>query len=179
MISPGIGDVVAVRESSFASIMIRFGAALRNKPNLSNHIAVMHHTVNNPDGSTTLWGIEGKPGGVGWVDMTVYLNSRWTRTNVEQPKTDEQRKLVASVMESMLGRAYDWAAIAADAFEALHLPYMFGEHWSKSGSPGHVVCSSVAAYSYGQAKLLHPNLNDERRCMPADWDEFIITRSWE
>lgn len=179
MITVSPGDVVAVRSSNFVSVAIRFGAALLDKPNLSNHIAVVHHLTTNPDGSTTLWGIEGKPGGVGWIDMTGYLNSKWTLGNNNQPKTIDQIDHICKVMEAMLGTAYDWAAIAADAFEAMHLPALFGEHWSKSGTPGHVVCSSVAAYAYLQAGLKHPNLNDERRCSPGDWNEFIITRGWE
>lgn len=57
-------DVLVVRTSGFAADMIRLGAALTGKPNLDNHVAVMHHW----DGEVP-WGLEGKPGGVGWVDL--------------------------------------------------------------------------------------------------------------
>lgn len=179
MITVSPGDVVAVRNTGYAAMAIRFGAALLGKPNLSNHIAVVHHTITNPDGSTTLWGIEGKPGGVGWIDMTGYLESKWTLSNAEQPKTLDQRAHICAVMEAMLGTDYDWEAIVGDAFEALRLPILFGEHWAKTGTPGHVVCSSVAAYAYLESGAKHPNLKNERRCMPGDWNEFIITRGWE
>lgn len=174
-----IGDVVAVRNNSFVAMMIRLGSAFLDRPNLSNHIAVVHHVTENPNGTSTLWGIEGKPGGVGWIDMTGYINSKWTLSNADQPKTDAQRALVCSTMEGMLGTAYDWAAIASDLLEAMHIPALFGENWNGKGSPGHVVCSSVAAYAYNQSGLKYPKLDTERRCSPGDWDEFIITRAWE
>lgn len=38
------GDVLAVRTSGRPAWWIRLGAALKDEPNLSNHIAVAHHT---------------------------------------------------------------------------------------------------------------------------------------
>jgi len=51
------GTVLVTRSGGFAGTMIRFGAALRGKPNLQNHVAVAHHT----DVHGTLWCIEGRP----------------------------------------------------------------------------------------------------------------------
>jgi hypothetical protein len=43
--------------------------------------------------------------------------------------------------------------------------------------PGHLVCSSAAAYAYGKAGLPRPP--GDRACQPAGWDTFILTRGWE
>lgn len=173
---PPIGTVLAVRQGGFAAFMIRLGAALRNKPNLSNHIAVMHHVAQ--DGVP--WVIEGKPGGVGWADARNYLKSRWTITNEPQATliTPEARARIVSDMEAMLGRAYDWSAILADAITSLGIPALFAKDWKGTGSPGHVVCSSLAAWLYDREGLAHPTGSD-RYITPGDWDGFIVTRGWQ
>jgi hypothetical protein len=161
--------VLCVRTSGFAAAAIRLGAALRGKPDISNHVAVVHHT----DTEGTTWVIEGRPGGVGWRDAADYLASRQTLTNAAQPKTAEQRKLITRAMEAMLGKAYDWDAIANDGLEDLHLwaPYAGQVH-------GETVCSALAAYGYDMGRTPRPK-GQERLVQPGDWDEFIITRGWE
>ena len=171
-----IGDVLVVRSNGAAGFLIRLGAALRNKPNLGNHIAVMHHT----DDKGIPWGLEGKPGGVGWVDLRNYSNSRWTMCNDGQPISTAQAASVARAMGVMVGTPYDWQAIAADAFKALHIEYLFAQDWHGKGIPGHVVCSSLAAWAYEQAGLAHPGESGhERFVAPGDWNQFILTKAWE
>ena len=168
------GDVLAVRTPGgplTAQWWIRFGAALLGKPDLSNHIAVAHHT----DAHGTLWVIEGRPGGVGWRAANDYLRSRWTLTNAAQPKTDAQRAGICKTMEALLGTSYDWEAIAADAADDLHFDWAPTWHGQV---PGHVVCSSAACYGYDKNRLARPPGN-ARTDQPANWDEWIITCGWE
>lgn len=167
------GTVLAVRSGGFAGGAIRFGAAILGKPNLENHVAVVHHT----DKAGTMWCIEGKPGGVGWRDATSYLASRWTLTNADQPFTAAQGAAIAQQMEALLGTSYDWESIAADALADLgmHLPG-WDAKW-KGQVAGQVVCSSASAYAYGKAEVPHPP--GDRGVQPSDWTQWIVTRAWK
>lgn len=167
------GTVLVTRSSGFAGWWIRFGAALSNKPNLGNHVAVVHHT----DKEGTVWCIEGKPGGVGWRDAKGYTDSKWTMDNQAQPLTGEQRYNIAVTMEALIGTEYDWASIAADALASLgmHLPG-WDSKWVDGEVAGQVVCSSAAAYAYGKATAPHPE--GDRGCTPSDWSSWIITTGW-
>ena len=131
------GTVLVTRSGGFAAFMIRLGAALRGRPNLGNHVAVAHHT----DAKGTLWVIEGKPGGVGWRDATAYLTSTWTLTNVTQPVTDAQRAAICTHMEALLGTAYDWQSIAADALSDLGMTLPGWDAEWNGQVAGQVVCS--------------------------------------
>lgn len=163
------GDVLAVRTSGWPAVMIRLGAALAGKPNISNHVAIAHHW----DAAGTLWAIEGRPGGVGWRDAADYLASPWTLSNVAQVKTDAQREVVIKTAVALLGTPYDWAAIVGDGLDDLHLwnPVAGAVH-------GEVACSSLAAYAYDKALLARPG-GAERRVQPAGWTGFMLTRGWE
>lgn len=167
------GTVLCVRSSGFAGFMIRFGAAIRNKPNLQNHVAVAHHT----DEHGTLWCIEGRPGGVGWRDATTYTQSPWTLMNTEQPFTDVQGAAIAKQMEALLGTKYDWDAIAADALSDLGMRLPGWDSKWQGLVAGQVVCSSAAAYAYGKAQVPHPV--GDRGCQPSAWTEWILTKEWE
>lgn len=167
------GDVLAVSTGNgWGSWWIRMGAALHGQPNLSNHIAVVHHT----DAEGTVWGIEGRPGGVGWADCGGYLRSVNLLANAAQPKTAAQRASVCATMQALLGTAYDWAAVVSDgaADLGIRLP-----GWSPDWTgtvPGHVVCSSAAQYAYLKNGLACPP--GDRGCQPSDWDSFIINEGW-
>jgi hypothetical protein len=175
MIPPQPGDILAVRGGGTTGKLIRLGAALRGQPNLNAHIALMHHT----DTHGTHWLLEGRPGGVGWRDATDYLKSPWTITNPGQPKTDAQRAAVCKTTEAMIGTAYDWEAIAADAAGAFGLDHVWEPGWNGQ-VPGHVVCSSLAAYAYTKAGLGRPSQAlDGRGVTPADWTTFIFTHGYQ
>jgi hypothetical protein len=165
------GDVLAVRTGGMAASLIRFGAALRGEPNLDNHIAVVHHA----DRAGTTWCIEGRPGGVGWRDARAYLASPWTVTTAAEPKTGLQRQAVCEALEAAIGTPYDWKGIAADAAQAIHLPDLWQEKWDGQ-VPGHVVCSSLAAWAYMKAGLAYPVASDLERTTPADWTRMCIIR---
>jgi hypothetical protein len=166
------GDVLAVRGGGLAGDLIRLGQALTGKPNVSGHIAVMHHWTGNVP-----WGLEGRPAGVGWVDLRAYVGSRWTLNNCAQPgRTGGQRAGVAVAAEAMIGTAYDWQAIADDTLRAFRMPDLFGK--TIDGTvPGHLVCSSYAAFLYERAGWAHPDAPD-RDCEPGDWDTWILTNGW-
>jgi hypothetical protein len=167
------GDVLAVQTPGgpkTAQWWIRFGAALRGEPDLSNHIAVVHHW----DTHGTLWVIEGRPGGVGWRSADDYLSSKYMLNNAEQPKTSAERSLVCAMAVQLVGTGYDWEAIAADAADDLHFDWAPTWHGQV---PGHVVCSSLACYAYDRAKLPRPP-GDPRVDQPANWDTWILTRGW-
>jgi hypothetical protein len=165
------GDVLVTRSPGFGGRMIRFGAGLLGKPNLSNHVAVVHHV----DAQGVTWCLEGRPGGVGWRDARDYLRDKNTISNNSQPKTDEQRANVCKTMEMLIATGYDWEAIAADAADDL------GFSWKPTWNgtvPGHVVCSSSACYAYDKNSLKRPPGN-VRTDQPADWDTFILTQAWK
>lgn len=181
MIVPEPGDILAVRGAGWTGRVIRFGAALRElvtgnpEPNLDGHIAVVHHR----DQAGTLWCLEGRPGGVGWRDARDYLHSPWTVSNVGQAKTAAQRQLVCATMFALIGTQYDWQAIAADAAGAFGLDKVWRPTWHGT-VPGHVVCSSAAAYAYMKAALERPDPGqDGREVSPADWLALILASGWE
>lgn len=177
MLSVLPGDVVVVRTGGWAAKIIRFGEMLQGKPGLHNHVAVLHHIT--PE--HVAWFLEGRPSGLGWHTERIgldegYLSSSWTITNAAQPKTGDQREAVCAAMRELMGAPYDWDAIAADAAAALHMP----EIWSRWGGqmPGHVVCSSSAAWAYKEAGMPAPEVGNGRFTEPADWDEFIAGAGW-
>src|SRR5690348_58207 len=91
------GDVLAVRGGGLAGDLIRLGQALDGKPNVSGHIAVMHHWTGGVP-----WGLEGRPSSVGWVDLRAYIGNAWTLDNCAQPgRTDAARAMVARDAEAM------------------------------------------------------------------------------
>jgi ribonuclease HI len=171
---PQIGDVLVVGSGKgWAARMIRVGQALRGQPCTGNHVAILHHFT---DGVP--WALEGRPGGVGWVDARRYLRDKRTVTNVEQPKTTEQRAALAEVSKGLIGTKYDWQAIADDALESLGLQRLWTEDWDAKGVPGQVVCSSFAAWAYSKVELAHPRIGHERRVFPSDWSEFCFDSLW-
>lgn len=171
---PAVGDVLVVATGNgWTSKLIRIGEVLRGQASNNNHVAIVHHET---DG--VIWCIEGRPGGVGWIDARRYLRDPHTVTNIGQPKTPTQRDLVATMAESMLGTPYDWAGICADAFASLGIRDLFAKDWDGKGAPGHVVCSSFAAYLYRHAGLAHPS-SSERYTFPSDWTEFCIKQQWK
>lgn len=162
----GVGDVFAVRTGGVGARLIRLGAWLEGLPSEDNHVVVAHHVQ---DG--VWWGVEGRPGGVGWVDMQPYLDSPATIGNQGQIKTPAQRDTIAQSMVAAVGTPYDWTAIAADAARDLDLPVLFAQSWKGRGVPGHLVCSSLAAWGYQTAGVEGPHL-PPRLVQPGDWAAF-------
>lgn len=170
-------DLVVVRTDGIAARIIRFGERLQGKPDLHNHVAMLHHIT--IEGAA--WFLEGRPGGLGWHIETIgdprgYLSSRFTVSNSAQPKTPEQRAGVVADMVELIGRPYDWEAIEGDAASALHMPELWPQWHGQM--PGHVVCSSSVAWAYEKQGLLAPKAGGGRFVEPADWDVLLTAQNW-
>ena len=111
------GDVLAVRTGGWTGRIIRFGAALRDQPNLDSHIAVIHHK----DAQGTLWCVEGRPGGVGLAGHP--------RLPVLEPDPHQRgaTENAGATRRGMRHHArhdrnrYDWSSIVADTEHAFGL----------------------------------------------------------
>lgn len=173
----GVGDVWAVDTgSSLVARVIRLGERMSGKSDKANHVVIVHHQ----DAAGTWWGIEGRPGGVGWVDLANYEGTRYLNTNAAEPRTDAQRLAIAGMAVGLLGTGYDWVGgITADLDVALHMPdlaKLLDDAWGwhspdKPGQrAGHVVCSSAATWIYTALTLACPKLGE--LTMPGDWWTF-------
>lgn len=170
------GDVLLTRDPTFWARLIRIGAAMRDQPDSWNHVIIASHT----DKLGTAWGIEARPGGVGWVDLAPWLASRWTITNAAQPKTDPQRADVVLAAKGMLGTPYDWAGIVADGMAAIDAAYLWRvKDFGATAPPAHVVCSSLASWIYSRVGLAAPAVSRSRGVTPADWASFILRKDWD
>ena len=181
--APGV--ILAVWSSdSLAGKMIRVGEVLRGRPGVANHVAVITHK----DARGRWIGVEGRPGGVGPVDVSHWLDDERTRGNDAQPKPggpDAVSAFLASCAAS-LGIRYDWAGIAQDTCDALGLHDLSAAidplwRWPTDEHdllPGHVVCSSLAAMLYERAGWAHPGPQAERTCTPADWWDWSDRKLW-
>lgn len=172
-----VGDIMVTREGPWiVSALIRLGALLTRKPPTVNHVIILHHK----DPLTGRWvGIEGRPSGVGWCDAEARFGQPWTNINVAQPKTAEQRLLIATAAEALVGTRYDWEAIVEAVRVATRIRLRAAAEWPDEAVPGAVVCSSFADWAYERVGLDNPGGNLVTRfTVPADWDQFITDRRW-
>jgi hypothetical protein len=163
--------------ASLTDEAIEIGAVLDGEP-AAQHVAVVHHL---DKAHNVLWGIEGRPGGVGWVDCAKYVGHPLTIANTSQPIPDATRYAIAVLMEAMLGTPYDWLAIAEDGGDVFRRQFGLDGIWHEKIDgklPGHIVCSSLAAYGYDSKKMAAPRPDDYRHVTPADWSEFIIQHGY-
>jgi hypothetical protein len=177
----GVGDVITVRTKGLAAWFIRLGAKMQGKPNRTNHVIIVHHQ----DDAGLWWGIEGRPGGIGDVQITSgMLRGAHTNTNDAQPKTEAQRYLVAVAAEQVKGTPYDWASIRHHVWAALTAKLAWdsvligNQDWPEGKVPAQMVCSSFAAWAYEKVGLPTPNAKRTRMISPGDWDWFIDTKAW-
>jgi hypothetical protein len=167
------GDVLAVRGHSLPDELIRVGEEMSGGVGLDNHVVVMHHW----DGDVP-WGLEGRPGGVGWADLRAYLASPYTVNNCGQPgRSPASRVTAAKQAQALLGDRYDWAAIGGDTLAALHVR-LWNLKFPHGLAPGEVVCSSYAAWIYAYAGWAHPDPGNERDCEPSDWTAWSMGHHW-
>jgi hypothetical protein len=168
------GDILAVDTGpSAVEKLIEIGAKFKGLPALDNHIVILHHK----DVHGRWQGLEGRPSNVGWTDCTKYLNHPATVSNQRQPKTPLQRAVLIRRAEALIGVGYDWQAILANANRDIGLNQLWApdSEWYDpiTGYPGHVICSSYAAWDYIGAELDHPDVGHERVCQPGEWVQFI------
>lgn len=177
------GDVWAVDAAGFGRIPIIIGSWLAGHRAPVDHVVVTHHQ----DKNMVWWGIEGRPSGVGWVNMSRYMTTpsqlKAARGNTKQPLTEAQSAAVCKLMEGILGTGYDWiGGILADFDDALRADELakLVDHWwgwsDNVARPPHVVCSSAAAWAYGRLGLDRPGGREEI-ITPADWWDF--NRQWQ
>lgn len=167
------GDLLLTRSSKGEGAKaIRIGEAILDDPNTVNHVII----VQKRDNAGRLWGIEGRPGGVGWVDLHNHLDSPWTINNVGQQKNNEQRKRITQLAKTLLGEPYDWVGIGLDVMRAIHADSLWASDQWGPEAPAHVVCSSFADYVYEKIGLETPKA--DRLCMPSDWARLIIENGW-
>jgi hypothetical protein len=183
-ITPSPGDVLAVVQPGLFGKVIQVFERLQGKPDIANHVVI----VSGQDAQGRWIGVQGKPSGVGMVELSVYLNDSRTRSNHDQPRPNNANQL-ASVLASeakSLKIGYDWVGIAQDALDTVHL-YDFAEDlnplWAwpdpEGGSlPGHVVCSSLASWLYESVGWAHPKEGADRTCEPADWWSWSDKKQW-
>jgi hypothetical protein len=175
---PQPGDVLLTRGTAWTSKVIRFGAALLDRPNTYNHVIVIHHR----DNLGVLWGVEARAEGVGWIDLTRTMRSRWVLTNADQPKTPEDRVFIAKTVEGAIAAPYDWTAIVAEAFEALRIDEFWrpAEFPEDGRLPYGTICSALADWAYERRGLPNPGgAAKTRTTTPSDWQTFLTLRPWE
>lgn len=180
------GDVLAVWSSdSTSGTLIRMGAVLRGRPGVANHVAVITHQ----DQRKRWIGIEGKPGGVGNVDVTHWLTDPRTRSNHGQPRPGGEQALTSFLgsCAQSLGIDYDWlGGIAQNVLRAAHLENLAEAidplwRWPTDKQdllPGHVVCSSLAAMLYARVGWARPEAGKERTVTPNAWWDWSDRHLW-
>ena len=187
-----IGDVWAVHTAGIPAKLIDIGDVIEGKPTPANHVVVAHHQ----DARGRWWGVEGRPGGVAWCEMAGYTTgpaARLAASNYQQPRTAVQRAAVAKAAEGLLHVGYDWVGgIIPDGFDDVGLKDLAGliDKWWGWGSepddggtttlapaPGHVVCSSLAAWVYDHLGLPAP-AGDAELVQPADWWDWNTEEGW-
>jgi hypothetical protein len=165
------GDVLIVRTGGWAGILIRIGAWLRRKPDVWNHAVIAHHI----DAAGTWWGIEGRPGGVGWKDIRGFLSSPVTLTTAElwAAATPEQRRTICEGAEALLTTRYDNVAIIVAALQVIDPLWQTRARSEWGGEvPAQVICTSLVDYLGEQVGL--PTPERDRWCTPWDWAELIM-----
>lgn len=176
----GPGDILVVYDSTWPAWFIRLGAWLRFQPHKWNHVVVVSHQ----DDHGTWWGIEARPGKVGWTssaDMLRYMTSPKTIDNARQEKPFELRQqIVHTVITLLNGPTYDWNAIIDNAALALRIKVLWRTPDIDTGKiPTHVICSSLAAWVYARCDAAYPTYSRLRDVSPGDWAKFIIDGGYD
>jgi len=182
MVNIGVGDIICTRNNTgWAARMIRLRAGLLDQPNLVNHVIIVHHKQPNGD-----WiGLEGKPGGVGWINITQrkVLKSPWIVTNAKEPKLEKQRYLVAKAAEKLIGVQYDWMGIMQEAVvwaPPKRVTTFINRKWGDAEHPPEqVFCSNYADWCYDFVGLPSPGALFDRNVTPNDWAQFIMEKRWK
>lgn len=166
------GDVLCVDTGSFWGRWIKLGGWLSRTGGHCDHVVVVHHE----DLAGNLWGVEGRPGGVGWVELR-RCTYRLVSSNARQPKTPDQRAAVCGIVKGLLQVPYDWSAIVVDAMRALTVARLWNTREWGPQTPGQVVCSSLADWAYERLGLASPQ--DDRWVTPDGWNHFNRTEGWK
>lgn len=138
------------------------------------HIIVVSHR----DDEGRLWGIEGRPGGIGWTLLDDRADS-WGLSNAEQPKTDEDRQFIVNTMQQLLGTRYDYEAYLAIALTTLGITHRWTD-FNGEDIPVSFICSAVADWVYEECGLPSPGgMTETRFVTPPMWMSFVIKKEWQ
>lgn len=172
------GDVVIVEMGIWiVRVMIWIQALFTGKAKYSKagHVIVVSHR----DNEGRLWGIEGRPGGIGWADLDK-RNGKWGLSNVDQPKTAEVRVKLVDSMVALLGAPYDYPAYLKLALDLAGITTRWTREYSDDELSVSYICSAVADQIYEANGMPNPGGNSNTRFVtPADWAYFIDNREWE
>lgn len=173
------GDVVAVPLGNrWLGFVVWLQALFTMKSNVYGrygHIAVYHHE----DAAGRKWAIEAAPHGIGWRDISSW-DGHFGLTNVNQPKTDEQRGKIISMLEELIGSRYDYSAYLHFALESIGITPLWIREYDGEKLPASFVCSAVADFIYEVCLLDNPGGDKETRfTTPAEWARFMDRREWE
>jgi hypothetical protein len=171
------GDVVIVEMGIWIIRVLIWIQALFSgnfKYRKGGHVIVVSHV----DEAGRLWGIEGRPGGVGWTDLSK-RNGQFGLSNVEQIKTDEQREIIVGTMKQLLGARYDYEAYLDIALATVGITAQWTDY-NGEDVPIQFICSAVADYVYEEVGLANPGGAELTRYVtPALWAKFCTTKEWE
>jgi len=171
------GDVVIVEMGIWIIrwlITIQAFLVGKAKYRQSGHVIVVTHR----DSEGRLWGIEGRPGGVGWAELDKRAG-KWGLSNVEQVKDDAQRSKIVETMKTLLGTKYDYDAYVQIALATIGINTTWTD-FNGCDVPSHIICSAIADYVYEDVGLANPGGETITRfTTPAQWGEFIDKKQWE
>lgn len=172
------GDVVVVKMGIWILRWMIFLQALISMKSFRyvnyGHVIVVDHI----DEEGRLWGIEARADGIGWVLMEKYAGA-YGLSNKDQPKTDEVRHKLTTVMQNLLGTKYDYLAYLNIALQTLGITPNWTD-FQGNDVPVHFICSAVADYVYEEEKLPNPGgFEITRHTTPAQWASFISKKQWE
>lgn len=172
------GDVVVVKMGGWflrALIWVQAFITMRSLKYVNyGHVIVVDHL----DAEGRLWGIEARPGGIGWSDLDK-RSGQYGISNSDQPKTDLVRAKLTQVMQQLLGTRYDYTAYLEIALQTLGITPQWTD-FQGNDVPVQFICSAVADYVYEEENLPNPGgFEITRFTTPAQWASFIDKRQWE
>lgn len=171
------GDILVVADKKWPSFFIKLGALLKGDSALHNHVAVISHR----DDAGTLWAVEGRPSGTGWVDASIYLKAPFTKTNagLDRNRTDAERAQVVAIVQGMVGTKYDWSAIVELGMDAIGAGELWrAKEYGDAEVPAHTICSALAAWAYKRVGWKRPD-EKARFTTPGEWYDFIAALELE
>jgi hypothetical protein len=141
------------------------------------HVIIMTHR----DETGRPWGIEASTHGIGWTNLEK-RHGTYGLTNVDQPKTNEQRQKIIDLLTQLLGSKYDYTAYLRFVLTSLGMSpeWTWLDEYTDTDIPPSFICSAVADFEYEVNHLPNPGGDKVTRyTTPADWARWIDTRGWE
>jgi hypothetical protein len=167
------GDVLVVGgKGGIGAELIRERSRLEGQPDLHNHVAMFTHF----DIAGEPRGLEGRPGGFGWANVTRYITNVSCMSNAgKSVHSDEECHSAVELGRQMISIPYDWEAIIAFGYELISHRFIPTE-WPEEGIPSHVVCSSAIDLIYEHLHWDNPGgWRKTRGTDIDDWTTWLLT----